>query len=173
MILDVVRAVADWLADGTHGVAAKLAALDYDGSDTAPSGTLSIIDETRSDDAAIDRPPTAPFLKVVAGEVRSLDGQAAAYTHDADVPLEITIQRSGTSPSALVRDLYYTVRATLQSVEALFDPAIPAAVTACTRNGVQLQVIVTLSAARVSPALEDQTGSAAVYLTVRCRDTLA
>jgi len=173
MILEVVRAVADWLEDATYGVDAKLAALTLDGGDSLPSGVLTVYDETRDDDAAIDRPPEAPFLKVVAGEIRSLDGQAATYTHDADIPLEITIQRKLTSPAALVRDLYYTTRATLQSVEALFDPSIPAAVTACSRNGVQLQVIVTLSAARVAPSLDDATGSAAVYLTVRCRDTLA
>jgi len=173
MILEVVRAVADWLEHASYGVDAHLAALDLDGSDAVPSGALAVYDETRDDDAAIDRPPVAPFLKVVAGEIRSLDGQAATYTHDADVPLEITIQRKGTSPSALVRDLYYTSRATLQSVEALFDPSNAAAVAACSRNGVQLQVITALSAARVAPALDDATGSAAVYLTVRCRDTLA
>lgn len=173
MILEVVRAVADWLDDPTHGVAARLAALALDAGDTAPTGTLTVYDETRDDDAAIDRPPAAPFLKVVAGELRSLDGQAATYTHEGDVPLELTVQRALTSPAALVRDLYYTQRAMLQCVEALFDPTIPAAVAACSRNGVQLQVITTLSAARVAPSLDDATGSAAVYLTVRCRDTLA
>lgn len=173
MILEVVRAVADWLEHGTYGVQAKLAALTVDVGDSTPSGTLAVIDETRDDDAAIDRPPVAPFLKVVAGEVRGFDGQSATYTHDAEIPLELTIQRKGTSPAALVRDLYYTTRATLQCVEALFDPSIPAAVTACSRNGVQLQFITALSAARVAPALDDATGSAAVYLAVRCRDTLA
>lgn len=173
MILDVVRAVADWCEDATYGVDATLAALDFDGSDTAPSGALTVIDETRDDDAAIDRPPTAPFLKVVAGELRSLDGQAATYTHDADVPLEITIQRTSTSPAALVRDLYYTQRALFQVLESLFDPSIAAAATACTRNGVQLQVITQLAAARVAPQLDDTTGTVAVYLTVRARDTLA
>jgi len=173
MMLDVVRAVADWLEHGTYGVQAKLAALDFDGTDTAPTGTLTVYDETRDDDIAIDRPPDPPFLKVVAGEVRSLDGEAAMYTHTADIPIEITIERSATSPSALVRDLYYTTRAVLHSLEALFAPSIPDAVSACTRNGVQLQTYANLSVARVAPTLDDNRGSAAVYLIVRCRDTLA
>ena len=172
MILDTVRAVADWLADGTYGVAAKLAALDYDGSDTAPSGTLSIIDETRDDDAALPRvEATLPSIRVQCGEVRSLDGEAATYQHRADLPLDIVIACEATSPSATVRNLYYYTRATLQSVEALFSENIAAAVTARSRNGVQLQFYTSLSAARVRPELDDTTGTAAVLLTVRVQDT--
>ncbi|RTL04203.1 MAG: hypothetical protein EKK62_16815 [Acidimicrobiia bacterium] len=172
MILDVVRAVADWLEDGTHGVAAKLAALDLDGSDTAPTGTLSVLDETRDDDAALPRLGlTFPSIRVQAGEVRSLDGEAATYQHVADIPLEILIAREATSPAACVRDLYYTLRATVQSVEALFNETIPAAVTARSRNGVFLQVYTSLSAARVRPEVDDTTGTAAVLLTVRAQDT--
>jgi len=173
MILETVRAVADWLDHATYGVDAQLAALTFDGSDTAPTGAHTVIDETRESDAAIDRPAAAPFLKVVAGEVRSLAGEAATYTHTAQIPLEITIERSDVSPAALVRDLYNTQRAVLRSVEQLFNPAIAAATTACARNGVQLQVIITLAAARVAPTIEDNTGSAAVYLTVQSRDITA
>ena len=173
MILETVCAVADWLGHATYGVDAQLAALTYDGSDTAPSGTHTVIDETRTSDAAIDRPPTPPFLKVVAGEVRSLAGEAATYTHTGLIPLGITIERRQESPAALVRDLYYVQRAVLRCIERLFDPSITAAATACLRNNVQLQVIVTLSAARVAPTIEDNTGSAAVYVTVQSRDITA
>lgn len=170
MRLETVRAVADWLGDGTYGLAAKLAALSFDGSDTAPSGTWNIVDETRSDDAATDRPPTAPFVRVVAGDARSLNGEAAQYTHTAEIPLEITIQRSATSPSALVRDLYYCERALIQSVEALFGNSA-AAETARFRGDVQLQVITQMSLARSAPAIEDHLGSTALYVTVQARDT--
>jgi hypothetical protein len=173
MILETVRAVADWLEDATYGVAARLASLTYDGTDAAPSGTWTVTDETRDNDAAIDRPTAGHVLKVVAGEVRSLAGEAATYLHTAQVPLEITVQRTATSPAALVRDLYYTQRAVLACVESLFDPSIAAAVTACSRNGVQLQVITALSVARVAPALDDNLGTGAVYVTVQVRDTLA
>lgn len=173
MILETVRAVADWLEDGTYGVTARLASLTYDGGDAAPSGTLVVIDETRDNDASVDRPPAGHFLKVVAGEVRTLAGEAATYSHGAQVPLEITIQRQATAPKDLVRDLYNTQRAVLACVESLFNPAIAAAAAACTRNGVQLQVITALSAARVAPTIEDYVGSAAVYVTVQVRDLLA
>jgi len=173
MILETVRAIADWLGHGTYGVSARLAALTYDGSDAAPGGTLTVVDETRHNDAAVDRPAAGPVLKVVAGEVRSLAGESAQYTHTAQVPIEITIQRSATAPRDLVRDLYYTQRAVLACVERLFDPSIAAAAAACMRNGVQLQVITALSAARVAPTIDDNIGSAAVYLTVQVRDTLA
>ena len=172
MILDTVRAVADWLSDGTYGINAALAALDLDGADTAPAGTYAIIDETRDDDATIGRDGTRPFVRVAAGEVRSLDGQAATYTHDADVPLELLICRATTSPAATVRDLYYTVRATCQVLERLFGTSA-AAVAARTRNQVQLSHIENLSTAQVRVELGDTPATAAVMVTIRVRDLIA
>lgn len=172
MILDVVRAVTDWLGDGTHGVAAKLAALDFDGTDTAPTGTLVILDETRDDDAALPRLTDGVFsIRVQAGEVRSLDGEAATYQHVADIPLELVIERQATSPAAAVRDCYYVVRAVLQTLEALFNDTIAASLAARQRNQVRLQVYTQLSAARVRQELHDTTCTAAVLFTVRAQDT--
>lgn len=173
MILEAVRAVADWLEDGTHGVAAKLAALDYDGSDTAPTGTLSIIDETRDADAALPRLEEAlPSIRVQAGDLRSLVGESSSYRHNADVPIDILIAYERTNPSQAVRDCYYVTRAVVQSVEAMFNETIPAAVSARTRNGVFLQVIVAMAAARIRPEPSDTTVTAAVSVTVRVFDTL-
>lgn len=173
MLLDAIRTVADWLGDATHGVNAKLAALDFDGSDTAPSGTITIIDETRSNDAAINRDATTPYIRVAAADLRSAVADSPLTELQGDVPLELTIVRSATAPKDVVRDLYYTTRAVLLSLSALFDDRLAAALTARTRNGVQLQSYTELAAAQLRPALTDTEGTAAVLLTVRCRDTAA
>jgi len=164
MILEAVRAMSDALGNGSTGVAARLSSLTYDGSDTAPAGP-TIIDETQSDDAALNR-GDAPYIRVIANDVRSLIGQAAQYIHEAEVPLELTIVRAATSPAAVVRDLYYTLRATLQCIDAAFAAAV-------TRNNVQVYVITDLSAAQVRPSLEDNTGTVTLLVTLRCRDLLA
>ena len=174
MILESVRAFADWLAHPTHGVQAALGTLVLDGTDVVPSGTLTISDETRSDVAATERPGVEPpYIRVQAGDVRGFEGQSATYTHDADVPLEILVVRQATSPAAATRDCYYTTRAVLRVIEQLFNPNLPAAVAAIARNGVQLQAIQTLSAGRIDVPITDNTITAAVFCTLRVRDTLA
>lgn len=173
MILEALRVVTDWLNDGTYGAAAKLAALDYDGSDTAPSGTLTILDETRADDAALNRESAPPTIRVAATDVRELVQDGALQELDGDVSIELTIIRAATSPSAVVRDLYYTTRAVSQSLADLFDDRIADALTARTRGGVQVQGYTSLAAAQVRPELTDTTGTAGLVLTVRCRDTSA
>lgn len=170
MILEAVRIVADWLQDGTAGVSAKLTALDYDGADTAPTGTLTIEDETRSDDAALNRETARPYIRVAVADVRELALDGAMQAQDGDVSIEITIVREADSPAAVVRDLYYTTRAVLQSLAALFDDRTAGAMTARDRGGVQMQGYTTLAAAQVRPELTDTTGTASVYLTARCRD---
>jgi hypothetical protein len=165
MILEAVRVVADVLGDPTTGVAARLALLTYDGADTAPTAP-AVIDETRHDDAAITRDTSTPLLVVTAGEVRSLIGQAAQYIHEADVPIDISLVRTATSPAAVVRDLYYTLRAVL----VCLDNGLAASVL---RNNVQVYVISDISAAQARASLEHNTATAAVRCTVRCRDLIA
>jgi len=170
VILEAVRIVADWLEDGTYGVAAKLAALDFDGSDTAPAGTIAVEDETRSDEAAMNRDTARPFIRVAAADVRELGQDGALQVHDGDVAVEITIVREADSPAAVVRDLYAPTRAVTQSLAALFDDRSAAAMTARVRGGVPWHGYTTLAAAQVRPELTDTTGTASVYLTARCRD---
>lgn len=169
MILDTVRMVADWLNDATYGVNAVLAAVDLDGTDSAPAGTYTIQDETRDDDAAINRDGTPPLIRVTSGDLRSLDGQSATYTHDADISTEITIVRDATSPAAVVRDCYYTARAVAKSVESLFGTSATAA-TARVRNGVQAYAITNLSTAAIRVDEGDRPATLTVFLTVRVRD---
>lgn len=175
MILEAVRVLADWCAHPIHGVQAALGTLDYDAGDDVPEGVLTVIDETRDDAAASERPPTSgyPYLRVQSGDVRSLEGQAATYTHDAEIPLELLIAYQRTSNAEATRDCYYATRAVLQVVERLFDDTIPDAVTARDRNQVQIQFIVSLAAGRPDAPIEDNVVSAAVLVTLRCRDIIA
>ena len=173
MIVESVRGVADWLAHSTHGVDAALATFPYDVGDAAPSNALAVYDETRREEAALGTSVAGDHIRVQAGDIGSLDGQAATYTHDADIPLEILIARRKTDADDAVRDCYYTLRAVLKVIEQLFNPTIAAAVSACSRNGVQLQAIQTLSAGRSETPLSDTHVTMAVLCTLRVRDTLA
>lgn len=172
-MLDVLRMVTDWLGDGTHGVAAKLAALDFDGSDTAPTGTLVIGDETRNAKAALSQYPGDFSIAVQLQPVETLDGQSATYTHDYDVPLLLRLSRKDSNAANATRDLLYCLRATVQSIEALFNDTIAAAVSARTRNGVHAGVIVSMGQALTREQREDNLVTAALQVTIRARDTLA
>jgi hypothetical protein len=172
VILETVRAVADWFADPVHGVDAALAALPYEAGESAPSQPLSIYDETRREEAALGTALAVDHIRIQAGAIQSLDGQSATYTHDADIPLEFLIARRKTDADDALRDGYYTVRAVLQVIERLFDGSA-ASSTATARNGVQLQVILSLSAGRSESPLGDTHVTMAVLCTLRVRDTLA
>jgi hypothetical protein len=173
-MLDVLRATTDWLGNATHGVDAKLTALDYDESDIKPTGTLTIGDETRNAKAGAGEYPSDTFgILVQVQQIETLDGQSATYTHEYDVPLLIRICRTDDNAAAATRDLLYTLRATVQTVEALFNESIAAAVTARTRNGVHLMFIVSMGQALTREQREDNKVTAAIAVTIRARDTLA
>lgn len=172
-MLDVLRMVTDWLGDGAHGIDAKLTALDYDGSDVKPTGTLTIGDESRNAKVAVGSYPSITFgLMVQLQPMQTLDGQSATYTHDYDVPLLLRLNRQSSDAAAATRDLLYTLRATVQSIEALFGMSA-AAVTARTRNGVQASHIVSMGQALTREQREDNVVTAAIEVTIRARDTLA
>ena len=173
-MLDVLRAVTDWFGNATHGIAGKLAALDYDGSDVAPTGTLTIGDETRNAKAAIGSYPSETFgCLVQLNPAEQFIGQSATHTHDYDVPLLVRFIREDVDAAAATRDLLYTLRATLQSIDALFDDSIAAAVTARTRNQVQLYSLLSVGGALTREQRDDNKVTAAISLTIRARDLLA
>ncbi len=179
MILEAKRAVSDWLSVATYGLAAVLATFSYDGSDVAPAGPWQIADDTRgtvaSDNAAIHRlPEDVDFaVHVTAEDLLSADGQAATYTHDADVPVILTVIVRNASPSAALRDLDYTLRALLKVLETLFDPNIPAALAAVSRNNVQLQHIQSITSVRAQEELKSNVATAQLRVAIRCRDLIA
>lgn len=172
-MLDVLRATTDWLGNATYGVDAKLTALDYDAGDSKPTGTLVIGDETRNAKVGQGQYPGDFGLMLQLQPLSSLDGQSATYTHDYDVPLLLRLCRLDSDAAAATRDCLYFLRATVQSVEALFNPSIAAAVSACTRNGVHLSHIVSIGGALTREQREDNKVTAAIEVTIRARDTLA
>jgi hypothetical protein len=173
-MLDVLRATTDWLGNATHGVDAKLTALDYDESDIKPTGTLTIGDETRNAKAGAGEYPSDTFSCLVQLQpIESLVGQSATHTHDYDVPLLIRLLRADVDAAAATRDLLYTLRATMQSIDALFNESIAAAVAARTRNQVQAYALMSLSGALTREQRDDNKVTAAIQATIRARDLLA
>ena len=173
-MLDVLRMVTDWFGVATYGIDGRLTALDYDGSDTKPSGTLTIGDETRNAKAGAGQYPSETFGCLVQLQpVELFTGQSATHTHDYNVPLLVRFIRANSDAAAATRDLLYTVRATLQSIDALFDDSIAAAVTARTRNQVQAYALESVSGALTREQRDDNKVTAAVSLTSRARDLLA
>lgn len=172
-MLDVCRMVTDWMGNATHGVDAKLTALDFDGSDVKPTGTLVIGDETRNAKVALGQYPGDFGLMVQVQPMETLDGQSSTYTHDYDVPLLLRLCRTDSNAANATRDLLYCLRATVQSVEALFNETIAAAVTARTRNQVHAYSIVSMGRALTREQREDNVVTAAIAVTIRARDLIA
>lgn len=179
MILEAKRAVAEWLQHPTYGLAAVLATLATDGSDTSPSTNWTIADDTRgttaSDLAALnqvnDDVPRSCYVR--SDDTQTMEGQAATYTHDGDIPIVLSFGVRAASPSAAIRDLDYTLRAALIVLDSLFNPTITDAVAAIQRNGVQLVAITSLQAVRTQEQLESNLATAHLRAVLSCRDTIA
>lgn len=157
MRLEVARMVADWLADATDGVAAKLALLPLDGSDTRPSTTLSVVDETRSFTAALGRADglDLPALLVGVEEIEHRDPELAVYTDRADALVSVVIRYAErTEDAALaVTNGAYVLRAVLASLRAFHKAENEN--TARTRNSVRIVSCEGLSETSDYQAAED------------------
>jgi hypothetical protein len=143
MIVAAIRQTADWLADGTTGVNALLAAVPKDVTDTAPP-TVTIYDETR--DAWVAR-GAVPRAKTGNGPLLLLRGPDEAelpiFGTQGDagaVPVEVRVLYLRRALAATVdsddavRDVYQTFRAIARSLALQYDTqeAAPA------RNSVDL-----------------------------------
>jgi len=125
-MVEVNRMVRDWLAGtkldylgAAQGVAQMLAAMTFDGSDTAPTLT-SVVDETQDDNAARnDEPATKPALVV------------SVHEWEVEPAFMVTTEQRGTcrvlvrylaevlDSSNAVRDSYYVMRAVRRSLARL------------------------------------------------------
>lgn len=126
-MVEITRMVADWLSGTTLDVSAAsqavtvhLAAMTYDGSDTAPALTGGVVDETRDAKAARNEPPdTLPALVVTLTDLR-MDAAAmvsAAQLGTAQVFVWYA-SANATSDDGL-RDALYVMRAVRRSLERL------------------------------------------------------
>ena len=141
MHLEVIRAVADWLADGTYGVNAKIDTLDLDGSDVAPTDVADILDETRDGIAALRNLPDDTTVPVLCVFMPS-DAQFSAVNQgkqDADTfPVWIAYLDRDTAAADAIRDASYVLRAVRKSLNE-FHKGTAGAIAARLRNGIEIR----------------------------------
>ncbi len=153
--------VAAWLADGTDGVNAILAAQSRDGSDTQPPN-VTVLDETVSERAALGRPADtqdeedttpAPVLSVSAFGADDASPSTVRPIGDGTVRVLVRYEARNESAALGRRDAYYTLRAVMQCLRALSLDGNPA--TDRTRNNVHLIALSELRIESADAALVD------------------
>lgn len=173
-MLEAVRIVADWLADPTYGVSAKLAGVPRDGSDTV-SATVGIEDETRNDEVARGRVPDGSTTVVIGVGVSShMEGvfdtsELRPIKRDHQIPLLLRMRYVGEDSSTAVRDLYYVWRAVSRSLEELRQGSATA-ITARTRNSTFLEQVVRDLGVPLWSSAEDKQVILARQIVVQMRD---
>ncbi|MCC7132481.1 MAG: hypothetical protein IT352_07550 [Gemmatimonadales bacterium] len=165
MIGDLVRIVADWLEDGTHGVGAMLANVPRDVGDALPA-TPTVIEETANPRLGRGRLPetTMPYLAVTAEAVTAID--AEVVTDDGYFSAAVRIQYVGKDDDAagVKRDGGYTLRAVVWSLRRLMRQDAGAA--GRQRNSIAL---VRLGPITVEPWQEDlNDGTVIGGLVLQC-----
>lgn len=126
---EVVRIVADWLADATYGVNAYAATVPRDAGDAAPP-EVTVIDQTRDPKAARERNAAKedaedPGWEVAVALADPIE-TAWATTTDADadaIGLFIGIKGRQDESDLAVQHLNYLTRATRRSLAELFTNA--------------------------------------------------
>lgn len=120
--VSLVRLVADWLA-GANGINAKLATIPLDSGDSVPTSLVGVLDETRDLDTGLGRLPEdsgRPCAQVAIVGDSELDapGQVTPIRdYTTTVGVRIGLSKVQTQNGA--RDLYYYIKATLESLLAL------------------------------------------------------
>ncbi len=170
MMLESIRMLTDWLADGSvNGVNEKLGVIEYDGEDTAPVDVAFFGDDTRSEEVALrQEPPSYPAIYVTEDAPWTMDGEVNTIIRRSE-NLTIAIRyilRSHDKWTAR-RDTYYTLRAIVASVKELMDPANLAART---RDNVCIESAEEISQLIVHEAVGDGTVTGAVVVTFRVID---
>lgn len=152
--------VADWLAGTTldaagasQSVGVQLAALTYDGSDTAPA-TPSVVDETRDSNVARgDAPATVPALAVTLEDwtVEAATMSTAEQRGRCRVLVRYVAETVNGANAA--RDALYVMRAVRRSLERLHRPA--EATNGRRRNSIAILATESLAIGRVEVQRSD------------------
>jgi hypothetical protein len=165
--VEVVRMVADWLADPTNGVGAELATLPRDGTDPLPA-TPPVTSEL--DDPRVARnynPETLPALAVTC-EGMTFEPAITSNVRRFDAVMLVRYIEANTASDEVVRDSSYIMRAVRRAISRLMRT--PAAQE---RNGVILGAI-NGGIAESAPFADQQDAPVTVGLTFtlsRCQDT--
>ena len=121
MLLETNRILADWLADVTNGVNAKLPDVPLDGADLVPAN-VTVVDETRNDDVALGRlPDTLPCVAVSVQEIEYADPVQPHVTNEVSARVTVLVrygQRTVDGSTGL-SEASYTLRAVLMSLREL------------------------------------------------------
>jgi hypothetical protein len=128
-MVEIARMVADWLngtkldvGSASQSIGTQLAALSYDGSDTAPT-TPTVYDETRDGNAARgDYPATVPALVVSVTDLRQDAAPFTAVEQQGTAQVLIRHIADNTTSSNAVRDGYYVLRGVRRSLYRLHGP---------------------------------------------------
>lgn len=130
MRVEVVRIIADWLADATYGVNAMLAEVPRDNGDPQPAD-VTIADETRHDwvsrgvatKTVLD---AGPYIAVAVYQPMTADGldNATGFTYQpGEIPIAIRDIRADSDSSAANLASGITMRAVRWSLNLLRDHA--------------------------------------------------
>jgi hypothetical protein len=167
MILEVLRSVTDWLNDVTNGVAAQLAAIPLDGSDTAP-GIAAIADETRDNSVAQQYLPRSSnagaLIAVNIQEIPLLDPEVETIERDGLAKVLVRVGVTNVDTKDATRDTSYVLRAIVRSLR-LYNAATR------TRNAIAIYSCEDLRVAALWQPKDDQLITGAVAVTWRFRDT--
>lgn len=129
MQLEAQRLVAEWLADATTGVNAKLDLLTYDGSDTQPADIATITAAADSEDAAFGRfdGMTLPAIIVAPKDTehRDFDWTQPNTGVWGSVTLLVRYAERNVSGRAALRNGAYVTRAIIAALREAHvgDPA--------------------------------------------------
>lgn len=139
MQLEAQRIVADWLADATSGVNAKLDVLSYDGTDTQPADLATIVAACDDTNAAFGRFDglTLPAVIVAPRDIEHKDPEIPQPNSGVDGVVTLLIryaERTADGAKAL-RNGAYVTKAILASLRELHKNENAASRT---RNDIQL-----------------------------------
>lgn len=173
MILETVRAWADWLQDATYGVNAQLGTIPLDSGDPVPTAIALVADETRNGSAARRQiPDTLPALLVrlhaPAGLVPNIGPNTA--NREGAIPVLTAYAAADVTSEEGNRQCVYTLRAVEKSLRDFMDTTIAAANTARSRGSVQIERIEDLQHLTTYEPLQDRDILGALIVTFQVRD---
>ena len=175
MILNLCRILADWCADPTNGVNARIAGVELDGADLAPPALAAVYDPTRSGSgwvAALQVPQEIAFPALLVLPYQDglfEEGIAVELFRGRDLPFALIDISDGHDAGLALQQSLYRMRATQRAINALLDHTV-AAVAARTRNNVRIETIEAFSTPRPMAPLDGTTVSVAAFVSFQAAD---
>lgn len=169
MLLEVIRMVADALADNTIGVNAQLVTLTVDAGDTIPTSITTIADETRNGHVAVGRyPTTLPCLTVTLNGQVNLDGEVISDYRDAEVSIMIRYVSQDVDTPQGNSNAYYTLRAVVRALRE-FNRNTNESLRS--RNGIHVLECKSLTHVQLFENIDDAYVTGGIEVTFHVRDT--